>query len=61
MVIFIYINLKDYVGIIIDDSDYIVYSKHIETVDCIIDKAEEQNGERISRNVFNHLLWYYHK
>ncbi len=45
MAISIYINLKDYVGIIIDDSDYIVYSKHIETVDCIIDKAEEQNGE----------------
>ena len=53
-------KLKDYVGII-DGSNRIVYSKYIEAIDCIIDKAEEQNGERISRNGFDHLLWYYHK
>ena len=39
-------------------TDYRTYQR---TIDEIIDKAEIKYGGRISRNGFDHLLWYYHK
>lgn len=38
--------------------DYGVYSN---VIDQIRKKAEEETGYLISRNGFDHLLWYYHK
>jgi len=37
------------------------YKKYQNAIDSIISAAEKQYGERISRNGFDHLLWYYHK
>ena len=37
------------------------YKKYQNAIDNIISAAEKQYGERISRNGFDHLLWYYHK
>lgn len=50
-------------------SDYIkkyniltYYSVYRDAVDAIREKAKKQNtNEIISRNGFDHLLWYYHK
>ena len=33
----------------------------IEYIDNIRNKAEKLYGKKISRNGFDHLLWYYHK
>lgn len=37
------------------------YKKYIGYIDSIRNKAEELYGKKISRNGFDHLLWYYHK
>lgn len=37
------------------------YNKYIKYIDEIRDAAEKMYGKRISRNGFDHLLWYYHK
>jgi len=37
------------------------YNQYIKYIDDIRNKAEKLYGKRISRNGFDHLLWYYHK
>ena len=37
------------------------YKKYIGYIDSIREKAERIYGKKISRNGFDHLLWYYHK
>ena len=37
------------------------YKKYIGYIDSIRKKAEDLYGKKISRNGFDHLLWYYHK
>ena len=37
------------------------YAKYIGYIDNIRNKAEELYGKKISRNGFDHLIWYYHK
>ena len=37
------------------------YQNYQKAIDSIIDAAEKENEERISRNGFDHLVWYYHK
>lgn len=37
------------------------YENYQSAIDNIISTAEKQYGERISRNGFDHLIWYYHK
>lgn len=37
------------------------YPVYCKIVDNIIDNADAENSEKISRNGFDHLLWYYHK
>ena len=37
------------------------YPEFIKYVDAIIEKASKENDRKISRNGFDHLLWYYHK
>ena len=51
-----YLNLE-----IKEDSFENDYKKYIGYIDSIRNKAEEFYGKKISRNGFDHLLWYYHK
>lgn len=37
------------------------YKKYIGYIDSIRNKVEALYGKKISRNGFDHLLWYYHK
>lgn len=37
------------------------YSNYISYIDGIRDKASKKYGHKISRNGFDHLIWYYHK
>lgn len=37
------------------------YLKYISYIDEIREKAKEKYGMKISRNGFDHLIWYYHK
>lgn len=37
------------------------YNKFSNYIDRIIDKAAKEHGIKISRNGFDHLVWYYHK
>lgn len=37
------------------------YERYQNAVDNIILAAEKKYGEKISRNGFDHLIWYYHK
>ena len=37
------------------------YKNYQDAIDSIISAAERQCGKRISRNGFDHLIWYYHK
>ena len=37
------------------------YNQYVKYIDAIRDEAEREYGKRISRNGFDHLLWYYHK
>ena len=37
------------------------YKNYQNAIDSIISEAEQQYKERISRNGFDHLIWYYHK
>ncbi len=37
------------------------YQNYQDAIDNIISAAERRYGERISRNGFDHLIWYYHK
>lgn len=48
------VDVKEY------DKDH-NYKKYIEYIDEIRDAAEKENGAKISRNGFDHLIWYYHK
>lgn len=54
--------IKRYLNKDIDISKYENnYIEYIKYVDEIIEKASQIYGEKISRNGFDHLLWYYHK
>ena len=46
------IKQKEYIN------DYLKFSNYI---DRIIDSAKKEHGNKISRNGFDHLIWYYHK
>ena len=37
------------------------YQQYIKYIDNIREAASKETGEKISRNGFDHLLWYYHK
>ena len=37
------------------------YIEYCELIDEIRKKSSEMTGETISRNGFDHLLWYYYK
>ena len=37
------------------------YAKYQDIIKTILDKAEKESGTRISRNGFDHLIWYYYK
>ena len=37
------------------------YANYISYIDEIRDKASKKYGHKISRNGFDHLIWYYHK
>lgn len=54
--------IKRYLNLDIKEDSYDNdYKKYIEYIDSIRNKAEELYGKKISRNGFDHLLWYYHK
>lgn len=53
-----YANYYDVAVPQMEKNDYATYyAKYIKTIDTIIKKS----GNEISRNGFDHLLWYYHK
>lgn len=37
------------------------YKTYLDIIDKIREKANQEYGERISRNGFDHLIWYFHK
>ena len=37
------------------------YAKYQDIIKTILDNAEKESGIRISRNGFDHLIWYYYK
>lgn len=37
------------------------YKIYLDTIDKIREKAYQEYGEKISRNGFDHLIWYFHK
>lgn len=37
------------------------YNIYLEIIDRIRNKAQKEYGEKISRNGFDHLIWYFHK
>lgn len=54
--------IKRYLGIDIKVKEYEnQYDKYIDFIDNIRKKAESEYGEKISRNGFDHLVWYFHK
>lgn len=54
--------IKRYLGIDIKKEEYEnKYNQYVKYIDAIRDEAEREYGKRISRNGFDHLLWYYHK
>ncbi len=46
------VNEKEY------ENNYVIYMKYIDEIRA---KATKMYGDKISRNGFDHLLWYYHK
>ena len=54
--------IKRYLNLDIEEGSFENdYKKYIGYIDSIRNKAEELYGKKISRNGFDHLLWYYHK
>ncbi len=54
--------IKRYLNLDIDEKSFKNnYKKYIEYIDNIRSQAEKIYGKKISRNGFDHLLWYYHK
>ncbi len=54
--------IKRYLNLDVSESSFKNdYKKYIEYIDNIRNKAEKLYGKKISRNGFDHLLWYYHK
>lgn len=54
--------IKRYLNLDIEEDSFENdYKKYIGYIDSIRNKAEELYGKKISRNGFDHLLWYYHK
>ena len=37
------------------------YAEYQKCIDEIIAKAEEETDQKLSRNGFDHLIWYYYK
>lgn len=55
------VNLSEEYEDAIKNKDINVYPLYWGIVGNIIEKAYEETGDKISRNGFDHLLWYYHK
>lgn len=54
--------IKRYLNKDVKEKDYENdYRKYINYIDDIRESASSIYGEKISRNGFDHLLWYYHK
>lgn len=54
--------IKKYLNKDISEKEYENnYPKYIKYIDEIREQAFKMYGEKISRNGFDHLLWYYHK
>ena len=54
--------IKRYLNEDVKPKEYINdYNKFSCYIDRIIEKAYKEHGNKISRNGFDHLVWYYHK
>ena len=54
--------IKRYLNEDVKPKEYINnYLKFSNYIDRIIDSAKKEHGNKISRNGFDHLIWYYHK